>query len=1098
MRAQALLILGLVFPFPSGSSPEASGPRPPEPVAIVYSLAGEAVLSAPGTARRPLRPFERLPAGAVVEAGPGSRVALVFANGRRYELGERSRAALGRADLSSRVGTVRALSRVPPFPILAPITAKDRPGSRAGAVRIRGEKGDPAEKEVPLSGEVARARERLHKSVFPVDGESRALLEAVDHALGLKAEALPQPPAAAESAAPEPDVIESLQKELELERKTAPKSLAVAKKLNSLGVALARKGDYAAAAELLQQAFAMRQELAPGSSEATGTLINLGALARLRGDLEAAERYLKQGEEIQRRLNPESTDRALFFQNLGNVALDRSDLGKAEALYRQALAIFEKAAPGGMGVSDCLYNLGSLALMRGDLAGADDLFRRSLALLEGKKPEESGISLSLVNLGNLAARRGDFEAAEAFHRQALAIEEELAPESETIGHALSNLGELAYKQGDFSTARKHLQRALAIWERMAPGSPRVATALQQLGRLETHGGDLEAAEGLLRQAQAIFTKSAPEGLEIAEVFEALGEASTRRGRSEEAIAFHRHSLDLQHRLAPESSGEAEALYLLGRAERRAGRTGDGVRHLCQAIEVLDGQRARLGGTPEDRTFFEASVATYYHACLEGLIELGRPAEAFHVLERGRARSFLALLAERDLRFADLPPELAAERRQIHAAYDGVQAQLSRLSAGRDDAEIERLTGELRELRTRQEEILARMRRASPRSAALQDPQPLDLAGARAALDPGTVLLAYAVGEEKTWLFAVQPAGVSGPGLAVFPVDAGARTLREEVERFRRLLGNPKSDAEALREQAQKLYGRLLLPAGAEIERAERILLSVDGPLHTLPFAALQRGDRYLVEHRPVHSVLSATVYAEMTKSRSARRKPEEIRLTAFGNPVYQPATEAPADPELREAVRRGLDLLPLPSSSREVKSIAALYPGARVFLGSDATEEKAKTLGPESSLVHFACHGLLDERFPLNSALALTLPRDPAPGRDNGLLQAWEIFESVRLDADLVTLSACDTALGREMGGEGLVGLTRAFQYAGARSVLASLWSVSDLSTARLMKSFYGYLQSGKPKDEALRAAQIDQIRSGTGGSHPFHWAAFQLFGDWR
>jgi CHAT domain-containing protein len=181
-----------------------------------------------------------------------------------------------------------------------------------------------------------------------------------------------------------------------------------------------------------------------------------------------------------------------------------------------------------------------------------------------------------------------------------------------------------------------------------------------------------------------------------------------------------------------------------------------------------------------------------------------------------------------------------------------------------------------------------------------------------------------------------------------------------------------------------------------------------------------------------------------------------------------------------------------------VEAIAALYPHAQVYLGPEATEEKVKSLGPDSHIIHFACHGLIDERFPLNSALALTLPEHPAEGQDNGLLQAWEIFESVRLDADLVTLSACDTALGKEMGGEGLVGLTRAFQYAGARSVLASLWGVADDSTARFMKHFYSYLHSGKTKDEALRAAQIDQIRERSRLSHPFHWAAFELFGDWQ
>jgi CHAT domain-containing protein len=147
----------------------------------------------------------------------------------------------------------------------------------------------------------------------------------------------------------------------------------------------------------------------------------------------------------------------------------------------------------------------------------------------------------------------------------------------------------------------------------------------------------------------------------------------------------------------------------------------------------------------------------------------------------------------------------------------------------------------------------------------------------------------------------------------------------------------------------------------------------------------------------------------------------------------------------------------------------------------------------------------LDERNPLNSGLALTLPEKASEGEENGLLQAWEIFERVRIDADLVVLSACETALGKEAGGEGLIGLTRAFQYAGARSIVASLWSVADDSTGELMERMYTHLKMGKSKDEALRAAQMDLIRrkrnAATGSlgiSHPFYWAAFQLIGDWK
>lgn len=1333
-----LLILGLLLALPAAAA---------EPVAIVYSLAGEASLAAP--APRPLRLFDRLPAGAAVEVGPGSRVALAFVSGRRYELGERSRVTIGKKDLDSRTGPVRVLPPVHPLPRLLPIAKEDRPGPRAGAVRIRSEEvrglspdgtvalADAAvlrfqpvegaarhrleiedsrgtvifridtgasEAQVPigilapgaayhwtvtalerpgpavrgeagfvtLSRKAAAAREQWRKTV-----KDKALLDAVDHGLGLAAEketgaviesvapgspgeraglqpddtilswscaaSLPAFPeasggavrfpydllplereeaprravtlrgrrggrdmtwtltaaewgievrpdlsadlaalhlqgarqievgdhaaaerswrSAAESARTAGDgrlagwfldrlarelgetgkwaeadiafgealaalerssepraaaellrrwavtlqrrsswttATERLQEALEFDRRSAPKSLAEARTLSSLGVTAARSGDLAAGEELLRKALAIQEELAPGTVEVTGSLNNLGIIARRRGDLTRAEEYLTQGEELLRRLAPESADRALFLQNLGILAQDRGDLERAESFHRQALAIFEKTAPEGNGVGDCLGNLAYVALNRGDLAAADVLLRRSLALLE-KTPDVEDVTSTLTALGIVATRRGDLEAAESHYLRSLTIQEKISREGPGVAAVLGNLGDLATLKGDHDTARAHLQRALSIREKLRPDDPSIAVTLESLGRLEMDsGGDLAEAEKLLKRALAIFEKGAPEGLAVAETLRDLGQVVARRGRLSEAIALHRRALDLQRRIAPETTGEAKALHFLGRAERQAGWLREGAGDLCRAIDVLDRQRGRIGGTQEARSSFEATLGDFYQACLEALINLGRPAEAFHVLERSRARSFLALLAERDFRLSGLPPDLAAERRRLNAEYDRIQSQLTRLSAARDGADIDRLTAELRSLRASQEEIVARMRRESPHSAAIDYPEPFDLGEARAALDPGTVLLAYAVGAERTWLFAVPAMETASPDLSVFPIAIDAKTLREEVETFRRLLKRPGSEKTALQARARRLYDLLVRPAEAQVAGAQRILLSADGPLHTLPFAALMRRDRYLVEWKPIHSALSATVYAELARSGPEASRSGEARVAVFGGPVYpRSAPEVSPDPAVHEAVRRGLTLKPLPHSRREASAIAALYPHTQVYLGQDATEERAKSATPESHIVHFACHGLLDHQFPLNSALALTLPQNPGESRENGLLQAWEILEGVRLEADLVTLSACDTALGREMGGEGLLGLTRAFQYAGARSVLASLWGIADNSTADLMKLFYGYLRAGWSKDEALRAAQVELIRSGS-FSHPFYWAAFQLTGAWR
>jgi len=182
---------------------------------------------------------------------------------------------------------------------------------------------------------------------------------------------------------------------------------------------------------------------------------------------------------------------------------------------------------------------------------------------------------------------------------------------------------------------------------------------------------------------------------------------------------------------------------------------------------------------------------------------------------------------------------------------------------------------------------------------------------------------------------------------------------------------------------------------------------------------------------------------------------------------------------------------------REVEGVSRGFgKQATVYLGAEATEARAKSI-TKTRYLHFATHGLLDARSPLDSALALTLPAERRTGEENGLLQAWEIFEQLRIDADLVTLSACETALGDDVAGEGLIGLTRAFHYAGARTVLASLWAVADTSTSALMTKVYTHLRAGMSKDEALRRAQLDAIaRPATAA--PFHWAAFTLSGDWR
>lgn len=892
-----------------------------------------------------------------------------------------------------------------------------------------------------------------------------------------------------------------------------PASHDVAASLSNLGICAWARGDLATADRLLQRALTIQEKLAPDSLDVAASLNNLGLLAEERGDLAGAEGLFRRALTIRERVGLDTLDVAASLNNLASIADWRGDLKAAEEFHRRALAIKQRLAPGSMAVAGSLGNLGVAAWKRGDLATAEELHRQALALEEKLAPNSLEMAGSLNNLGVVAAGRGDLAAAEAFYRRALALKEAQAPDSLSVAATLHNLGGLAQETLSLEAAELFYRRALAIKERLAPDSLDLASSLSSLGNLAAAKGDPETAEALHRRGLAINERLSPGSPLVASSLANLGDIASSRGDFADAGALYEGALAILEASRPGTLSLARVLNATGHVAARRGNQDGAARNLCRAVDVLEQQLGRLGGTEETRSGFAARYAYLYRECEDALRAVGRSDQSFAVLERYRARALLQLLAERDLVFAeDVPPDLDRERRALGTEYQRALDALGKVSPEKEKERAEALKAKLREVRGRQEEVVAAIRKASPRFAALQYPQPLGLAEVRDALDQGTVLLSYSVGVAQTALYVVHPRPTAGTGLTVVSLPLGEAALRQKVASYRRALAGATGPARGVMpledgepegsDIGRELYDLLVKPAEGLLESAERILISPDGPLHTLPFAALRRGDgRYLVEWKPLHVVVSATVYAEVKKTRRAL-SPEAIRVAAFGDPRYPAVSKDQADklasPEVRSVVRSGVALGPLPNTRAEVQAITGLFPtSSRAYLGEEATEGRAKGVGKEAEVLHFACHGLVDERFPLNSALALTIPESPKEGEDNGLLQAWEIFESVRIDADLVTLSACETALGQEVGGEGLVGLTRAFQYAGARSVLASLWSVGDASTSQLMKGFYGALKAGKTKDEALREAQVGLLRDPR-TSDPFHWAAFEVIGDWK
>jgi CHAT domain-containing protein len=906
----------------------------------------------------------------------------------------------------------------------------------------------------------------------------------------------------------------------------APQSLELAQVLRDRASVLTDLGQLDLAREDLGRSLATLERLRADRDMAP-VLSNLGTLARKRGDFELAEKYYQRALDIWEREDPGGADVAGVLNDLGKLARTRGDADQAERHLERARVLFERRSPGNPGLADTLTVLGMLALDRGNLELSESYFKTALARFEAQQPGSKGHSSVLRALGFLATDRGDLELAERYQRSAVEILEKIAPESPDTATNLVDLAGVEGRRWHLEMAARDGRRAVSILEKTAPDSPQLGAALQLLGDIDFNRGDLAGARRHYERGLALIEARDPQSWAAASMLASVGEVMDHSGDRRAAKGYLERALRIAERMAPEGLETADMLAHLGKLER-ADRPELAVQYLRRAVEAVEHQLQHLGGSSSLKISFLAEREGYYRDLIEVLLGARLPRDAFAVLERSRGRGLLAMLAERDLSFPlDIPEALRAERRRMALEYDRTQQQIANLDPKRDRAQFDELSRQIRDLRRQQDEVEEKVRQASPRLASLQVPQPLDLAGAQRTLDPGTVMLAYSVGKDRTDLFIVAP----GMPLEVKAIPSGREELERSIERLRALIPEARADSglgrarqESFVALARRLFRLLIAPASGPIGTARRVLIVPDGPLHLLPWSALVRdtpraggrGWQYLAEWKPVHLALSATVYAELRRSRHAPTESRAATLMAFGDPLVprgatgkQPAEVA--DLRLRSAIERGFSFAPLPFSRAEVERIAQLNPqGTRVYLGEAATEERAKAIGNETRYVHFATHSTLDEQSPLDSAVVLTIPEQVKGEQENGLLQAWEIFESVRLDADLVVLSGCESGLGKELRGEGLLSLTRAFQYAGARSVVASLWNVADQTTAELMVRFYRHLFAGQSKDEALRQAQVELLRpslrgngasvkaAGGGARAPFYWAAFQIYGDWQ
>ena len=604
----------------------------------------------------------------------------------------------------------------------------------------------------------------------------------------------------------------------------------------------------------------------------------------------------------------------------------------------------------------------------------------------------------------------------------------------------------------------------------------------------------------------------------------IGLVYSELGEKQKALEYYSQSLPLS-RAVGDRSGEANTLINIAYVKATQGNLTEALTNIEASLKIIESLRTKVA-SPELRTSYFATVQNYYEFYIDLLMQLhktqpksGYDTKAFEASERSRARSLLELLQEAnaDIR-QGVAPELLQKERSLQQQLDAQEKR--RIEVLNRPNHIPAQEAELEQQRqtliAQYQDIQTQIRTTSPRYAALTQPQPLTLTQIQQQiLDENTILLQYSLGKYRSYLWAVTKTSITSYELPkAADIEKVARNFRDTVTN--RLYRNiPNKVAEANNALSQII----LQPAAAQLGQ-KRLLIVGDGVLNYLPFAALslprksgENANPPLIVDHEIVLLPSASTLGILRQNYSDRQAPTRT-LAILADPVFsgndervknsssattQQAVES-ANPGLsRSRGDNGGQFNRLKFTRQEAQIIKALVPANSRTESFDFEASRATATSPNLSqykIIHFATHGLVNSTHPELSGVIFSLVDEKGKPL-NGFLRLTDIF-NLKLAANLVVLSACQTGLGQNIQGEGMVGLTRGFMYAGAQRVVVSLWSVDDEGTATLMSSFYqGMLQKGLTPAAALRAAQLELWKESKWHS-PYYWAAFTLQGEWR
>ena len=797
-------------------------------------------------------------------------------------------------------------------------------------------------------------------------------------------------------------------------------------------------------------------------------------------------------------------DKYRMAQSLGYLGSAEFYLGHLEQAldsHEQAAALAE-AAGNKQFYGASLQNIGATLTAMGQYEEA--LFYLSKTLEIGKELN-AGIRLwgPLRNIGDLYLHLGDLDKAETTLLQALALtrqyKNQLFEES-----TLTQLISVPLGRHDYNSALEYARQAEAIDAVLKHPGARYEL-LNNTAVVYQEIGNYQKAIEMYQQALEL-AKSSGTTLAEAVINSNIGACENSLGQSTEALKTELKARGILENMGSAAYPVEESLvgWRIGLIKQTLGQVDEALKVFYDSISKVERVRAGAVRTESARAAIGASSSRLFFDTIELLVKLKRPGEAFAVAERYRARAFLDLLAEERI---DLRQDLTAEQRKNE---DTLTAQISaiqkeRLSQSLDVDRRQQLDADLTAAENALDEFYLELRHDNPRYASVRHAELISTERVqKELLDTDSALVEFMLGDKHSYALVLSRTNVSAVQLPA------RKDIEDQVAAYRKLLNHKvsaltvKTDLAEYNAASLKLYRSIFEPLEQSLGGSRKLIIAPDGALAYLPFETLSSSNnnrrQLLVERFQITYVPSASALATLS-ARTREKTTTRKGLIAFGDPLYNIDINSPkvagdptpgVDPNHQE---RGFDFTQLPYTRYEVESISKLFANdqSKVYLGVDANEEVVKTAKLDQyRYLHFATHALVDDRVPGRSGIVLSLTNT---GKEDGILQVGEIMR-LRLNAEQVTLSACSTALGRFFEGEGIVGLTRGFLYAGADSVVVSLWNVSDTATAELMRAFYTNLNRGLPRGEALRQAKLKMVRArNLEWTHPYFWAPFVLVG---